>query len=64
MNPKDSPDEESTFGFAERNAKSVLRFKIRRSDSPHWKYCLGLPYKLSGENIPACEEWDFKSTIM
>ena len=60
---KDSPDEESGFGFAERNAKSVLRFKIRRSDSPHWQYCLGLPYKLRGENVPAGEERDFKSTI-
>ena len=32
MNPfskKDSPDQKSEFGFAERNAKSVLRSKIR-----------------------------------
>ena len=26
---KDSPDQKSGFGFAERNAKSVLRSKIR-----------------------------------
>ena len=45
---KDSPDQKSGFGFAERNAKSVLRSKIRfwipRKEHTHYDFEVAHPH--------------------